>query len=552
MSADDVRRPTRDAADTGAVVLDARAPRDAGGNGPASAGGNGPASAGGSGAGNHRPAAPASSSAPQQAPSSAPGRPGLGRETRPTALAASLLVGAAVWIIPTPQGLEPGAWHLFAIFLATIVGIIAKAAPMGALSIIAMAVCAATGVLAPDGEAGDRVSAALSGFSNSTIWLIVSAFFAARAVISSGLGERLAYLFVKVFGRSSLGLAYGLGLADLVTSPAIPSNTARSGYVYPVMMSVAKAFGSEPERPGTHRRLGSYLALTTYNLNLAVSVIFFTGAAPNAMSARLAAASGVGVDWPGWLAASAVPGVLGVIAVPLVVYALNKPEIRRTPDASAMASRELARLGPVTAHERVTLVVFLMMIVLWMIGESLMSATTVALLGLGVLLLTGALTWEQMKAERSAWDTLTWFAALVMMGTYLNKLGFIGWLGDQIGARMGGLGTVAAFAALTGVYALTHYLFASGTAHTASMFAVFLGVGLALGLPGVPLTVFLGAIPTLMGCLTHYGNGPAPLYFGSGYVELGAWWRTGLVLGIVHMAIWLVVGPIWWSIIGVW
>ena len=110
-----------------------------------------------------------------------------------------------------------------------------------------------------------------------------------------------------------------------------------------------------------------------------------------------------------------------------------------------------------------------------------------------------------------AWNTLTWFAALVMMGTYLNKLGFIGWLGDSTGSMMGGLGTVAAFAALTGVYALTHYLFASGTAHTASMFAVFLGVGLALGLPGVPLTVFLGAIPTLMGCLTHYGNGPSPV-----------------------------------------
>ena len=139
-----------------------------------------------------------------------------------------------------------------------------------------------------------------------------------------------------------------------------------------------------------------------------------------------------------------------------------------------------------------------------------------------------------------------------MMGTYLNKLGFIGWLGDRTGSMMGGLGTVAAFAALTGVYALTHYLFASGTAHTASMFAVFLGVGLALGLPGVPLTVFLGAIPTLMGCLTHYGNGPAPLYFGSGFVELGTWWRTGLALGAVHLAIWLVVGPLWWNIIGVW
>lgn len=495
---------------------------------------------------------PGADSGPPNTPSSSPARPGLGHETRPWALAACLAVGAGVWLVPAPAGLEPHAWHLFAIFLATIVGIIAKAAPMGAPSIVATAVCAATGVLSPDGDSGDRISAALSGFSNSTIWLIVSVFFAARAVISSGLGERLAYLFVKAFGCSTIGLAYGLGLADLVASPAIPSNTARSGYVYPVMTSVARAFGSVPERPETHRKLGSYLALTTYNLNLAVSVVFFTGAAPNAMSARLAAEAGVDVDWPGWLLASVVPGLIGVVAVPLVIHALHAPGIRRTPDASAMASRELKRLGPVTAHEWVALAVFLVMIALWMVGDSLMSATTVALLGLGSLLVSGALTWEQMKAERSAWDTLTWFAALVMMGTYLNKLGFIGWLGEHVGSMMGGLGTIAAFAALTGVYALTHYLFASGTAHTASMFAVFLGVGLALGLPGVPLTVFLGAIPTLMGCLTHYGNGPAPLYFGSGYVELGVWWRTGLVVGAVHMVLWLVVGPLWWNVIGVW
>ena len=276
-------------------------------------------------------------------------------------------------------------------------------------------------------------------------------------------------------------------------------------------------------------------------------------ATAEARAGRWYEAAGVtGVNWPGWLMASVVPGMVGVIVVPLVIYAMNKPTIRRTPDAAAMASRELNRLGKVTTHEWVTLGVFVMMIVLWVMGDSFMSATTVALLGLGALLLTGALTWDQMKAEKSAWDTLTWFAALVMMGTYLNDLGFIGWLGDNVGAHMHGMSELVAFAVLTGVYSLTHYLFASGTAHTASMFGVFLGVGLALGLPGVPLTVFLGAIPTLMGCLTHYGNGPAPLYFGSGYVELGAWWRTGLVVGLVHMAIWLVIGPLWWSVIGVW
>lgn len=475
----------------------------------------------------------------------------LGPEVQPLWLAVAIAVGLALWFVPTPAGLEPNAWHLFAIFVATIVGIIAKAAPMGALSIVAMALCAATQVLAP-GDTGKSIANALSGFSNGTIWLIVSAFFAARAVISSGLGERLAYLFVRVFGRSTIGLAYGLGFADLVTSPAIPSNTARSGYIYPVMKSIAETSGSKTEDPTTHRRIGSYLAMACYNLNLAVSVIFFTGAAPNAMSAKLAGEAGVTVDWGGWLLAAVVPGLVGVVLVPIVLYFIYAPEVKKTPEAPRYAAAELRRLGKVKRNEWLTIGVFVFMIGLWMAGDKVMNSTTVALIGLSVLLLSGALTWEQMKAEKAAWDTLTWFAALVMMGTYLNSLGFIGWFGDLVGGSMTGMNQMVAFAALTGVYALSHYMFASGTAHTASMFAVFLGVGLALGLPGIPLTVFLGAIPTLMGCLTHYGNGPAPLYYGSGYVELGAWWRTGLVLGVLHMAIWLGIGPLWWNLIGVW
>ncbi len=184
----------------------------------------------------------------------------------------------------------------------------------------------------------------------------------------------------------------------------------------------------------------------------------------------------------------------------------------------------------------------------------MVSATAVAFLGLGILLLTETLTWKAMKTERAAWDTLVWFAALVMMGTQLHELGFVGWFGDNVGSWVQGLGlgTIGTFVLLTMLYAVAHYMFASGTAHTAAMFAVFFSVGLALGLPGVPLAVFLGAIPTIFGCLTHYGNGPAPIYFGSGFVDLIKWWRIGLILGVMHAAIWILIGIPWWIVIGVW
>lgn len=475
-------------------------------------------------------------------------------EISPLGLAFSLAIGLVMWLIPAPEGLAPNAWHLLAIFLATIVGIVIKAAPMGSLSVVAMALCAATQVLAP-GNPGDSITGALSGFSNATIWLIVSAFFVARSVIACGLGTRMALLFVRVFGRSTLGLAYGLGLTDLALSPFIPSNTARAaGIIYPITKSICENSGSRTEDPATHHRVGSYLALTGYNMNLAVSVVFFTGAAPNAMAVKLASSQGTQLSWTGWLIATALPALVGVALVPLVIYLLNPPEVKKTPDAPALAARQLKDLGLITRTEKITLGVFALMITGWIFAGSIMNATTVALFGLAILLLTGCLTWEQMKSEKTAWDTLVWFAALVMMGTKLNELGFVSWFGNGVGGWLKslGVGTFFAFTLLGTLYALSHYMFASGTAHAASMFAVFFGVGMTLNLPAVPLLVFLGSIPTLFGCLTHYGNGPAPVYFGSGYVTLKTWWTVGLALGAMHLLVWVTVGFAWWKALGLW
>ncbi|PFG28190.1 anion transporter [Corynebacterium renale] len=475
-------------------------------------------------------------------------------EVKPGRLVAALAVGVIVWLLPTPEGLADNAWHLFAIFAATIVAIILSAAPMGSLSIVSIAVCAATGVLVTDAESGpsEAIGAALSGFSNGTIWLIVSAFFIARAVIASGLGTRLGYLFVRLFGRSTLGLAYGFGLADLATSPAIPSNTARAGgIVFPIMQSVLKTEGTVDGDPATYRRMASFLAIATYNLDLAASVIFFTGAAPNAMGTKLAAEMGADTPtWGGWLLLAVVPGLVGFILTPLVLYVLYKPEVTKTPEAPRQAMQALEKLGPMKSAEKITLTVFITIIVLWVFGGSILNATTVAFIGLALLLVTGVLSWDDIKSEKSAWDTLVWFAALVMMGTYLNKTGFIAWIGNLVKDPLAALGPTLALVVIVVVYAFSHYLFASGTAHTAAMFSVFLGTGIAVGLPALPLVVVLGALPTLMGCLTHYGNGPAPLYFGTGYVPVATWWKLGAVLGVMHVVIWLTVGPAWWGIIG--
>ncbi|KPE49116.1 anion permease [Chryseobacterium indologenes] len=466
-------------------------------------------------------------------------------------VAITFAVALVIWFIPVPEGVTQDAWHLFAIFAATILGIILKAAPMGTMCMMAIAFTALTQVVAP-GDAGKSITKALSGFGDKVIWLIGISFFIARGFIKTGLGNRIAFLFIRIFGKSSLGLAYGLGLADVCLAPAIPSNTARGGgIIYPIMKSMAISFDSVPEKPETHRKLGSFLTLNSYYMNLIASSMFLTGTASNPMCQKFAANLGINITWMSWAAAGFLPGLVAFFVVPLVLYKLYPPELKKTGDAPKMAAQKLKEMGPISRNEWLMLLAFFILLVLWIFGASLsIDATTTAFIGLTLLLLTSVLTWEDVKGEKGAWDTIVWFAVLVMMASSLNELGFIGWFSDLIKVKIGGLSWQVAFPVIIVVYFFSHYIFASATAHVAAMYAALLGVGVSLGIPPMLLAMMLGFMGSVYGVLTHYGHGPAPVFFGSGYVDLKAWWLRGLEIGIVLLIIYMAVGGLWMKVLG--
>ena len=453
------------------------------------------------------------------------------------------IVGLIIWFIPPPAGVELAAWHLFAIFVATIVGIILKPLPMGAIAMIGITTTALTGTL----SVGD----ALSGFGNTTIWLIVIAFFISRGFIKTGLGARIAYLFMRLLGKKTLGLSYGLIATDLILAPAIPSNTARGGGIlYPILASVARAYGSAPD-DGTARKIGAFLVKSCFQGLVITSAMFLTAMAANPLAAKLAGEQGVEITWGGWALAALVPGLLSLIIVPWVLYKIYPPEIKETPEAVEIARKKLTEMGKMKTSEWIMLGAFLLLILLWIFGDTLsINSTTTALVGLGLLLLTSVLTWEDVLHERGAWDTLVWFAALVMMASFLNSLGLIPWFGETIGNWVEGVNWLVAFLILSLVYFYSHYFFASNTAHVSSMYAAFLVVSIAVGTPPVLAALVLAFFSNLFSSMTHYGTGPAPVLFGSGYVDMASWWKYGLLISVINIVIWLGVGSLWWKIIG--
>jgi DASS family divalent anion:Na+ symporter len=437
------------------------------------------------------------------------------------------------------------AIHLLGIFVATIVGIILKPLPMGAVALVGICATAVTQTL--------TINQALSGFGNRVIWLIVLAFFISRGFIKTGLGARIAYVFMAWLGRRTLGLGYGLIASDLVLAPAIPSNTARAGgVIFPILKSVAYAYDSRPEN-GTSRRIGSFLTLASFQGTVITSAMFLTAMAANPLAAELAADQGIEVTWAGWAVAASVPGLLSLLVVPLLLYRLHTPEITRTPDAAAAAQQKLTEMGAVTRQEWIMLACFVLLLTLWILGGQLsIHSTVTAMLGISLLLVTGVLDWDDILKERGAWDTLVWFSALVMMASFLNEMGLIPWFSSLVGSLFGSTGWVVAFTALSLVYFYSHYFFASNTAHVSSMYAPFLGIALAVGTPPLLAALVLGYFSNLFSSMTHYGTGPAPVLFGGGYVDISEWWKLGFVVSVVNIVVWLGVGGIWWKALGYW
>jgi DASS family divalent anion:Na+ symporter len=416
---------------------------------------------------------------------------------------------------------------------------------MGTIALIGIVMTVITGTLS--------INEALSGFSNRVIWLIVSAFFLSRGFIKTGLGARIAYLFMSILGKKSLGLAYGFAATDLVLAPAIPSNTARSGgIIFPILHSTVIAYGSVPEKE-TSQKIGSFLMQVSFQAQIVTCAMFMTAMAANPLIVQFALDLGVELSWGQWALAAVVPGLISLLLIPLIIYKVHPPEIKETPEAAQLGKDKLNEMGKLKSSEWILLATFTLLIILWIFGRHIqVHPTTAALTGLGLLLLSGVLSWDDILNEKGAWNTLVWFAALVMMASFLNKLGMITWFSEVIKGTVTGIPWVYAFIALALVYFYSHYFFASNTAHVSSMYAPFLAVAIAVGTPVVLAALVLAFFSNLWSSMTHYGTGPAPVFFGAGYVEMGTWWKMGFLISVVNITIWLGIGGLWWKLLGYW
>lgn len=461
-------------------------------------------------------------------------------------LFAPLVVWLAIYLWPVPPGLNANQWHYFAVFASVITGLILESMPVGAVGFIGLTVAGVGGYIESDPTKSLRWM--LAGFAESTVWLIVGAFVFSIGYRKSQLGRRIALLLVRSLGTNTLGLGYAVAMSDFLLAPATPSNTARSGgIVYPIISNIPRIYGSEPGP--TAGKIGTYVMWTAFAATAVTSSLFFTALAPNAAALAIAKKTvGIDVSWAQWFIGFAPLGILLMIVVPLVSYVVCRPEVKRSPEISEWASKELAAMGPMSRNEWIMFALILLAMFLWItgstpdirvpfLGSNFINATTVVFIIISLMLVTGVIDFHDIVSEKSAWEVFFYFTSLLTLASGLNEIGFIKWVATEYAKPLIGLSPPTVMVLLVALFFWIHYFFSSITSHAAAVLPVVLAVG--SGIPDMPVaTLALLCMYSLglMGVISPYATGPAPMYFGSGYIGKGQFWGFGLLFGLMYFA----------------
>ena len=457
-----------------------------------------------------------------------------------------VLITAGLWNIPVPAGLEPDTWHLVALYLGMLVGLVTTPFPA---PIVAMIMIGFAAVFY------DK-DVLFTGYGSGMTWFICEVTIVCTAFVKTGLGKRIAYNLLLRAGKSTLGLGYILVLTDLVLSPATGSNSSRTSIIYPIFQNIAEGTGSHPDKEP--RKLGAYLSILMYVSSQGTSALFLTGMATNAITTSLMSEMlGIHVSWGQWFLAAVVPVGLFLALAPFVIYKVFPPTLKSLDEIKPIAQEGLKELGKITSAEKRLLVLFVLAVLGWMFGPKVpfvdLSMQVIGFLFLALVLLVEVLDWDDVMKAKGAWNIFVWYGAFYGLATALSDAGFYTWLADKLGSVMnlGAVNGMAVAVILVAVSLAVRYFFVSNSAFVASFYPVLFSLLLTTKANHMMVAMLLAILSPLGALLTHYGNGAGLISFAPGYVSQKDFWKVGTIMVLVGVVLLFAVGVPYWKIVGI-
>ncbi|WP_456736182.1 SLC13 family permease [Bradyrhizobium sp. USDA 4459] len=451
-------------------------------------------------------------------------------------------IGLAVWTAGAPEGLSPLGHRALVLFSAVFILYLTEAIPLAITSLVIAPAAVLLGIATP--------ASSLSGFSSSSVYLILGAFILAAAMVKTRLAERITYGILKVAGGTTTRTTLGVTIANIVLAFLIPSSTARTAVLLPVCLGIASVIEGE----GRIRFVVSLLLTLAYT-NATISAGILTATLPNPVTADFLAEAERPVTYVDWLIYGFPPALIMTFLTLFVVQVVVGTEERHdAPLAGDAIAKRLSEMGRTTPAEWRTLVIFVLVVVGWVTqGWSKLDTTVICLTGAGLLFLPklGVIDWADANRQIS-WQVILVSGGGITLGDLLIKTGAADWLAVEIfhGLGLGGAGRVTMLLIVMIVLQLLHVLFVGTTAMATGIIPIVLALAETAQVdPRVlvlPAGMIIGGYPVLM----FYNTLPNIMVYGTGRLTVLDFPKVGVPVSLLACIVYAICASTYWRWLG--
>jgi sodium-dependent dicarboxylate transporter 2/3/5 len=379
----------------------------------------------------------------------------------------------------------------------------------------------------------ESFSSAAVGFANPIIFLMIGGFILAEAIRKSGLAKRFTYFLL-----SKLGTSPSMSLFASVFSTGILSawieNVVAFAMLLPIIKEIIPLMGVKDADKGNSNFAKAMVLGASYG-SLAGGFGTEIGTAPNLMAAAY-----THLPFANWM----VFGFPLAIALLLVIWKLLQwvfpPEVEGIIGGKETLTKTLDTLGSMTRTEKLTGVILLFTIFLWVTtGITGLDSYSVALIGAALYFITGVIDWKDAQ-KNIDWGLIIFFGGALALGAALLNTGAANYLIHDAIGMLGGNPSTLIIMLLLMVVAVIFTQVMSNIALSAILVPIAVTLASAQS-----LAVGTYAVPVAIACSLSFmfpmADPTVAMAYGTRYVNMKEILKAGIPMVLIGIILTIIV-----------
>ncbi len=374
---------------------------------------------------------------------------------------------------------------------------------------------------------------AVIGFANPIIFLMIGGFIIAEAIRKSGLATRLTYAMLNKFGttpdRSIFVAVFSTGILS-----AWIENVVAFAMLLPIIKEIIPLMGVDDPEKGKSNFAKAMVLGASYG-SLAGGFGTEIGTAPNLMAAAY-----TNIPFANWMVFGFPLAIIMMLIIWKMLGRVFKPEVSGIVGGSKTISDKMESLGPMKRVEKLSLVILLFTIGLWVTASwTGINSYSVALIGAVLFFVFKVLDWKDAQ-NGVDWGLIVFFGGALSLGAALLQTGAANWLISDIVAMLGSNPSTILIMVVLMIIAVCITQVMSNIALAAILVPLSVTLATAQGQP-----VGTYAVPVAIACSLSFmlpmADPTVAMAYGTGYVKIKEILKAGVPLVVIGIIVTIII-----------